>query len=55
MTKKESKKCKDCYWIHEFPFFEGWYSCLFPDKNKPKSRESTKLEFKICPYSKKSR
>lgn len=28
MAKNEVKLCKDCYWIHEFPFFEEWYGCL---------------------------
>lgn len=48
------KICKNCYWIHEFAFFKDWYACLFPEKNKPKAKKSTKLNSLICPFAKKN-
>lgn len=38
------KKCGDCFWMHEFPFFKGWHECLCP-KNKGKS---TRKEEEKC-------
>ena len=42
----EETVCRNCYWLHEIPFYEDWHTCLAEDKNK--ERKSTKKNSKCC-------
>ena len=49
----KNKTCEGCMWLHEFPFYEDWHSCLLPNKyDKIGVRKFTKISLKKCFYKK---